>query len=456
MATEIENGNNTQISADSYQLPFTAEEIVSRLNQVEHLGITMVPRVELPTILEELGYTGGGTQGEPGKDGFNIWACTIEVPNSLVIKLTDLNLVENRYPSIGDLVLDISGKLYVIKSGDRQNNLTVEYISTLNGSGGSGVGITDITTTKDTENNANIITIYTSDDKTYNFEVKNGDNGKDGISITSIVNENATDNTEDGAINTYEVWGGTKFLGTFKVKNGSKGSDFTYEDFTPEQLEDLKGAQGEPGYTPQKGVDYFDGKDGKDRVYFQGFPETVMIPTKADGTLQQNNAIALKGCLMSGDTKLNVSTSQGDYSYVYISDKLEAGWFVNVSQNMDIILTITPNNMVPATYSNVIELQVVSNGVTYTHNISVIPSADGTVGADGVSVTETKLNGNGELIITLSNGTETNVGKIVGDKGDTGNSGVYVGSEEPTDPNVSVWIDTAGETNVVDVSVEGA
>lgn len=40
-----------------------------------------------------------------------------------------------------------------------------------------------------------------------------------------------------------------------------RGEPFTYEDFTPEQLEALKG---EDGYTPQKGVDYFDGEDGKD------------------------------------------------------------------------------------------------------------------------------------------------------------------------------------------------
>ena len=48
-----------------------------------------------------------------------------------------------------------------------------------------------------------------------------------------------------------------------KVKGdkGDKGDPFTYADFTQEQLDALKG---EPGYTPVKGVDYFDGKDGKD------------------------------------------------------------------------------------------------------------------------------------------------------------------------------------------------
>ena len=40
-----------------------------------------------------------------------------------------------------------------------------------------------------------------------------------------------------------------------------KGDPFTYDDFTNEQLAGLKG---EPGYTPQKGIDYFDGKNGAD------------------------------------------------------------------------------------------------------------------------------------------------------------------------------------------------
>ena len=44
-----------------------------------------------------------------------------------------------------------------------------------------------------------------------------------------------------------------------------KGDPFTYEDFTEEQLEALKvkGDPGEPGYTPQKNIDYFDGEPGK-------------------------------------------------------------------------------------------------------------------------------------------------------------------------------------------------
>lgn len=53
-------------------------------------------------------------------------------------------------------------------------------------------------------------------------------------------------------------------------RDGLDGAPFTYDMFTPEQLESLRGAPGKDGaagkdgYTPQKGIDYFDGAPGKD------------------------------------------------------------------------------------------------------------------------------------------------------------------------------------------------
>ena len=41
-----------------------------------------------------------------------------------------------------------------------------------------------------------------------------------------------------------------------------------------------------------------------------------------------------------------------------------------------------------------------------------------------------------------------NFGIPRGEKGETGNSGVYIGSEEPTDPDVNVWIDPDGSYTV--------
>ena len=50
---------------------------------------------------------------------------------------------------------------------------------------------------------------------------------------------------------------------------GEKGDSFTYEDFTPEQLQALKGADGvdgKDGYTPIKGTDYFTEADKNEMV----------------------------------------------------------------------------------------------------------------------------------------------------------------------------------------------
>jgi len=64
----------------------------------------------------------------------------------------------------------------------------------------------------------------------------------------------------------------------------------------------------------------------------------------------------------------------------------------------------------------------------------------------------------GELGITLDTqqlyvGDASGVVKPVegkeGPKGDTGDSGVYLGSVEPTDPDVNVWIDPNGEATFV-------
>jgi hypothetical protein len=68
-----------------------------------------------------------------------------------------------------------------------------------------------------------------------------------------------------------------------------KGEPFTFEDLTEEQIEALRGADGTPGrdgmdgYTPQKGIDYFDGKDGVDgTVSFDELTEEQRASLKGD------------------------------------------------------------------------------------------------------------------------------------------------------------------------------
>ena len=67
---------------------------------------------------------------------------------------------------------------------------------------------------------------------------------------------------------------------------GAKGDAFTYSDFTEEQLAKLKGEKGDTGqdgYTPQKGIDYFDGAKGDPFTYEDFTPEQLATLKGAKG-----------------------------------------------------------------------------------------------------------------------------------------------------------------------------
>ena len=65
---------------------------------------------------------------------------------------------------------------------------------------------------------------------------------------------------------------------------GAKGDAFTYKDFTPEQLAKLKGEKGDSGYTPQKGKDYFDGDKGEkgDAFTYEDFTAEQLAALKGE------------------------------------------------------------------------------------------------------------------------------------------------------------------------------
>lgn len=76
---------------------------------------------------------------------------------------------------------------------------------------------------------------------------KDGSNGKDGASVTV---SSVSESTMDGGTNVVTFSDGK----TLNIKNGKAG--------TPGK-DGTNGKDGKDGYTPQKGVDYFDGEDGK-------------------------------------------------------------------------------------------------------------------------------------------------------------------------------------------------
>ncbi len=67
------------------------------------------------------------------------------------------------------------------------------------------------------------------------------------------------------------------------------------------------------------------------------------------------------------------------------------------------------------------------------------------------SVVEDAYIENDILYIKINDGETFAAGYVRGAKGDTGNSGVHIGSDEPTDPEVKVWIDPAGNDGMQEI-----
>ena len=81
--------------------------------------------------------------------------------------------------------------------------------------------------------------------------------------------------------------------------------------------------------------------------------------------------------------------------------------------------------------------------------------ANGIKGDTGRGIASVTLNDNYTLTITFTDDTTYTTLSIrgqqgeKGDTGATGESGVYIGTDEPTDENINVWIDTNGSEDVL-------
>lgn len=94
-------------------------------------------------------------------------------------------------------------------------------------------------------------------------------NKLDKSALDDAIDEALAQAKASGEFNGKDGYTPQKGIDYFDGKDGDKGEPFTYEDFTEEQLlmlqgpEGSVGPQGDPGYTPQKGIDYFTKEDIK-------------------------------------------------------------------------------------------------------------------------------------------------------------------------------------------------
>lgn len=121
--------------------------------------------------------------------------------------------------------------------------------------GARGIGIKKIEKTA-TEGLVDTYTVTYTDGATYQYQVRNGEQGKPGKDFEY---EDFTEEQLEalrgapGKPFTYDDFTPEQL----EELKGAPGKDFKYEDFTPEQLEELRGKQGKPGavFTPKVSTD---------------------------------------------------------------------------------------------------------------------------------------------------------------------------------------------------------
>ena len=163
---------------------------------------------------------------------------------------------------------------------------------------------------------------------------------------------------------------------------------------------------------------------GEDAVSIQIDTDAVVIHTGADGVFTKDETIKIHTAFYDGKTlksvsprppKIKLKKRINETQWMYV-DKTAT---VSFGFEHDVTYVLTKGWQL-YTEPFIINIDFVYDGVTYTRNIPL------TVVKDGA-------------------------------KGDKGDSGVYIGTEEPTDESVDVWIDTdeTADGVVTDVQVNG-
>ena len=160
------------------------------------------------------------------------------------------------------------------------------------------------------------------------------------------------------------------------------------------------GSNGKDGQDGKDGKDGKDGEDGKDGLtpyigsngnWWIGTTDTGVKAAGADGKDGANGKDGKDG--------------------VGIAD-------ITLNGNGELVVTLTDG-----TVKNLGKISVTGSGGSDGEDGAT--GADGSDGKDGVGIADIKLNENGELVVTLTDGTEKNLGKVTGADG-VGISGVSI------------------------------
>ncbi len=278
-----------------------------------------------------------------------------------------------------------------------------EWIASL---AGNGIGVDHIEKTGTSEDGLiDTYTIYFTDGSWYSFTVTNGakgDTGEKGNGIASIVK---TATSEDGLIDTYTITYTDGTTTTFTVVNGANGKDGA-DGKSAYELAVENGYKG----TLNEWIAQLSGNGiGVDRIEKTG--------TSEDGRFDIYTIFYTDGNSYS-------FTVTNGVDGVGIASVRKTGTEGNVDT-----FTITMTDGTTFSYTVTNGIGVANSTVDDDGNL-IITLSDGSKmnagkvrGDDGVSIKSAELNKKGELIITLSNGQSFNIGVVSGASGKNGTNG---------------------------------
>ena len=173
-------------------------------------------------------------------------------------------------------------------------------------------------------------------------------------------------NYVDNAIASIELTPGPK---------GDKGDAFTYDDFTPDQLAALKGADGKDGQNGKDGVDGQNGVDGKDgKSAFDIAQENGFVGTKEEWLE------SLKGEGLSAEDKAKIDSIPSDLSTgsfpessTVDSPTATSNGFATVQDVMDYVNALIEKKKGELVPSGEVKDYLYVNGVSYTDD-NVLPT----------------------------------------------------------------------------------
>lgn len=378
-----------------------------------------------------------GVNGKDGEDGFSPDISVAEIPNGNRVTITNKDRVEH---------------IDILNGADGQN-------------GADGVGIKSVEKTS-TDGEFDTYTFNFTDGKTFSFTIKNGKDGEDGADgrgISSIVKsstnglvDNYTINFTDGSKTTFSVTNGKNGVDGTDGKDGTpathewRGTTLVITSASGTSSADLKGERGIQGIQGEKGDPFFISKVYNSVAemhadYSNNYVKVGQFVVVDTGNVDDEDNAKL---FYKGNTSyqflIDLSGAQGMQGPAGIQGEqgergpagAEGVGIRSIAktdtQGIRDIYTITLTNGSAATFS-------VTNG---------------TNGNDGVSVTNAFIDSNGNLVISLSNGNELTLGKVVGSNGKdgadgtNGNDGVGISSVKQTTTSTA-----DGGNNVVTVTL---